>query len=111
MKKKIEILMARLLLAIRLHPVEVLLSVAFALLGCIHFESGYDYKFLETPLVYFPVLFLATYTLNGLFSRTSNRWIYYMSALFCLPFSGGRWRGYGHPGTSYRLSWCNSFTW
>ena len=86
MKKKTEILIVRLRLAIRLHPVEVLLSVAFALLGCIHFESGYEYKFLETPLVYFPVLFLATYTLNGLFSQTSYRWIYYLSALFCLPF-------------------------
>ncbi|WP_075558472.1 DUF4153 domain-containing protein [Parabacteroides timonensis] len=86
MKKKIEILIARLRLAIRLHPVEVLLSVAFALLGCFHFESGYEYKFLETPLAYFPILFLATYMLNGLFSRTSYRWIYYLSALFCLPF-------------------------
>lgn len=86
MKKKIKELITRLQLAIRLHPVEVLLSVAFALMGCIHFECGYEYKFLEGPLVYFPVLFLITYTLNGLFSQKRYRWIYFLSAFFCLPF-------------------------
>ena len=86
MNKKIKMLIARLQLAIRLHPLEVLLSVIFAMMGCVYFESGYEYEFLEGPLVYFPVLFLATYTLNGLFSRMKYRWIYFLSVFFCIPF-------------------------
>lgn len=86
MKKKIEAMIARLRLAIRQHPVEVLLSVVFGLMGCFHFESGYEYEFLEGPLVYFPVLFLITYTLNGLTLQRRCRWLYFLSVLFCLPF-------------------------
>lgn len=88
MKKKLEAIIVRLQLAIRQHPVEVLLSVVFCLLGCVHFESGFEYEFLEGPLVYFPVLFLITYTLNGLTVHKSYRWVYFLSAFFCVPLFG-----------------------
>ena len=65
MRKKLEILAARLRQAVRMHPVEVLLSVAFSLLGCFHYENAFAYRFLTAPLAYFPVLFLVTFTLNG----------------------------------------------
>ena len=38
MKKKIEVLINRLKLAVRKHPVEVVLSVVFSLAGCVYFE-------------------------------------------------------------------------
>lgn len=88
MKKRIEAIIIRLRLAIRQHPVEVLLSVVFCLLGCVHIESGYEYQFLEGPLAYFPVLFLIIYTLNGVTLQKKFRWLYFLSALFCVPFFG-----------------------
>lgn len=92
MKKKIEAIMIRLRSAVRQHPVEVFMSVVFSLAGCVHFESGYEYDFLVGPLSYFPILFLATYTLNGLTKPGSPaaairlRPIYYLSAFFFIPF-------------------------
>ena len=61
MKKKIEVLINRLKLAVRKHPVEVVLSVVFSLAGCVYFEYAFGYSFLAAPLAYFPVLFLITY--------------------------------------------------
>ena len=58
MKKKIEFLINWLKLAVRKHPVEVVLSVVFSLAGCVYFEYGFGYSFLAAPLAYFPVLFL-----------------------------------------------------
>ncbi|MCD8270383.1 MAG: DUF4153 domain-containing protein [Parabacteroides sp.] len=86
MKRKIEILVDRLQQAVRLHPVEVLLSVAFSLIGCIYCESSFFYGFVEAPLAYFPVLFLITYTLNGWTAQHKFRFLYYLSALFFIPF-------------------------
>ena len=41
MKKKIEVLINRLKLAVRKHPVEVVLSVVFSLAGCVYFEYAF----------------------------------------------------------------------
>ena len=41
MKKKIEVLISRLKLAVRKHPVEVVLSVVFSLAGCVYFEYAF----------------------------------------------------------------------
>lgn len=92
MKKKIKALVNRLRSAVRQHPVEVVMSVVFSLAGCIHYESGYEYSFLVGPLVYFPVLFLATYTLNGLMRQKGTkgavglRVLYYLSTFFFILF-------------------------
>lgn len=86
MKSKIELFVDRLQQAVRLHPVEVLLSIAFSLVGCIHCESGFSYDFVEVPLAYFPVLFLITYTLNGWTAQHKFRFLYYLSAFFFIPF-------------------------
>lgn len=71
------------------HPVEVLLSVAFALAGCIHLGSGSRYDFLMAPLAYFPILFLLTYTMNALTAPDGvafgRRPLYYLSAFFFVP--------------------------
>lgn len=86
MRKKLEILAARLRQAVRMHPVEVLLSVAFSLLGCFHYENAFAYRFLTAPLAYFPVLFLVTFTLNGWTAQHKFRPLYYLSAFFFIPF-------------------------
>ena len=92
MKKKIKALVNRLRSAVRQHPVEVAMSVVFSLAGCVHYESGYEYSFLVGPLIYFPMLFLATYTLNGLMRQEGTkgavglRVLYYLSAFFFIPF-------------------------
>lgn len=86
MKKRIKELVRRFRLAIRQHPVEVLLSVVFCLMGCVHFECKYEYSQLDAPLMYFPMLFLLTYTLNGMTLQTKWRPLYFLSAFFCVPF-------------------------
>lgn len=86
MKKKIGILINRLKEAITTHPVEVLLSVTFSLAGCVYYESNFKYDFLSGPLSYFPVLFLLTYTLNGLTLHKKLRPLYFLSAFFFIPF-------------------------
>ena len=82
MKKKIEVLINRLKLAVRKHPVEVVLSVVFSLAGCVYFEYAFGYSFLAAPLAYFPVLFLITYILNGLTVQHKLRPLYFLSAFF-----------------------------
>ncbi len=71
------------------HPVEVLLSVVFALVGCFHLGSGSRYDFLMAPLTYFPILFLLTYTVNALTATdgVAPRWrpLYCLSAFFFVP--------------------------
>ena len=86
MKKKIEVLINRLKLAVRKHPVEVVLSVVFSLAGCVYFEYAFGYSFLAAPLAYFPVLFLITYMLNGLTVQHKLRPLYFLSAFFFIPF-------------------------
>ena len=86
MKKKIEVLINRLKLAVRKHPVEVVLSVVFSLAGCVYFEYAFGYSFLAAPLAYFPVLFLITYILNGLTVQHKLRPLYFLSAFFFIPF-------------------------
>lgn len=76
--------MIRLVSAIRLHPIEVLLSVFFCCIGCFNFEK--KDSSLDHMLIYFPVLFLITYTLSGLTERIRFRWLYYASLFFCIPF-------------------------
>lgn len=94
MKKKIEAIVIRLRSAIRQHPVEVLLSVVFSLAGCAYYESEYTSDFLIGPLSYFPVLFLISYTLNGLTGQNGLPWaakfrpLYYLSVFFFIPFLG-----------------------
>lgn len=85
MKKRIEAIVIRLRMAVRQHPVEVILSVVFSLLACYYYETEYEYDSLLRPLVYFPVLFLTTYTLNGMTLHKPFRWLYYLSAFFCVP--------------------------
>ncbi len=86
--------MKRVWLVFKEHPVEVLLSVAFGLAGCLHFGSGSRYDFLVGPLSYFPVWFLAAYALNALTgqeaSRRFARWrpLYCLSAFFFVPSLG-----------------------
>ena len=71
------------------HPVEVLLSVVFALAGCLHLGSGSRYDFLMAPLTYFPILFLMAYTMNALTApdgvASRRRTMYYLSAFFFVP--------------------------
>lgn len=86
MKKRIEAIVIRLQVAVKQHPMEVLLSVVFSLLACFHYETGYAYDSFVRPLIYFPVLFLTTYTLNGMTLHKPFRWLYFLSAFFCLPF-------------------------
>lgn len=86
MKKKLVILLHRLEQAIRKHPIEVILSVVFSLAGCVYYESDYEFHFLAGPLSYFPVLFLLTYTLNGLTAQYKFRPLYILSAFFFIPF-------------------------
>lgn len=80
MKKKLEELFKRLEQAIRMHPLEVLLSVVFSLIGCVYYESEYKYERLGVALAYFPVLFLLTYTMKGLSKKKSV-----LRVLYCLP--------------------------
>ena len=89
MKKKIEFLINRLKLAVRKHPVEVVLSVVFSLAGCVYFEYGFGYSFLAAPLAYFPVLFLITYILNGLTVQHKLRPLFLIGFLFYSFFVAG----------------------
>lgn len=91
MKKKLKELFKRMEQAIRIHPLEVLLSVVFSLMGCVYYESGFDYERLAAPLAYFPMLFLLTYTINGLTKKKPVfRALYFLSAFFFIPFL---WKG------------------
>lgn len=86
MKEKIKSIVTQLVRAIKQHPVEVLLAVFFCCLGCVYHEVGKEMERAENMLIYFPVLFLITYTLNLLTIQIKIRWIYYISAFFCIPF-------------------------
>lgn len=84
MRKRIEDFFRRLYVAAWHNPVEVLLAVLFCGFGCMLYET--DEIGLKVTLSYFPVLFLLTYTLNSLTDGTRLRAVYYLSALFFIPF-------------------------
>ena len=71
------------------HPVEVLLSVVFALAGCFHLGRGSGYDYLMAPITCFPMLFLLAYTMNALTApdglASGRRPLYYLSAFFFVP--------------------------
>lgn len=80
----IKTFIARLIAAVRRHPMEVLLSVCLSVLGCLYFE--YQWKEVEDVFFYFPVWFLITYMLNTLFLNGKLRVLYYLSVVCCVPF-------------------------
>lgn len=89
MQEKLNALLLRMQTALRRNPVEVALSVIFCVLGCWRHEIRYaDDESLKWVLCYYPVFFLASYSLNGLTAgrRTPLRWLYYLSAAFFIPF-------------------------
>ncbi len=89
MQEKLNALLLRMRTALYRNPVEVTLSVIFCVLGCWRHEIRYaDDESLKWVLCYYPVFFLASYALNGLTAgrRTWFRWLYYLSAVFFIPF-------------------------
>lgn len=89
MQEKLNALLLRMRTALYRNPVEVTLSVIFCVLGCWRHEIRYaDDESLKWVLCYYPVFFLASYSLNGLTAgrRTPLRWLYYLSAAFFIPF-------------------------
>lgn len=84
MKAKIKDLLVRLQTAIRLNPVEVVLSLFFCVLGCVSFES--DKAGIREVLPCFPFLFLITYILNHLIQKKAMWLIYYLSMFLFVPF-------------------------
>lgn len=85
MKEKMKAVFNRLKQAGNQHPIEVVLSVVLTLLACYRYETGFADDQLRWPLVYFPVLFLVSYTLNGLTLGKGWRGLYVISLFLGLP--------------------------
>lgn len=84
MKKKIEILVRRLSVAVQHNPAEVVLAVLFCMIGCMAYER--QDNSLMFVVAYSPAFFLVTYTLNSLTEGRRWRFVYYLSVLLFLPF-------------------------
>lgn len=66
------------------HPVEMFLAVVFCVFGFVLFET--NHVGLQRVVSYYPVCFLLTYTFGELTGKTRWRAVYYLSALYFLPF-------------------------
>jgi len=96
MKEKVYRIISQLKATLKLNPAEVLLSVIVCILGCIY-AIDRDLP-VETILLYFPVFFLITYTLNQFTRGRKFHFIYYLSSLLFLAFYG--WTdGFNYPVT------------
>lgn len=84
MEKKLKAILKRLLMAVRHHPVEVIMAVLFCVMGCVYFETRH--REIEVVLSYYPVLFLTTYILNRLTVGKRWRFVYYLSLSLFIPF-------------------------
>lgn len=83
MKKKISEIVAKMEEAVRRNPVEVALSVLYSITGCLEYEEVVEARGM---LMYFPVVFLASYVLNYLTREGTIRIVYYLSVLLFVPF-------------------------